>query len=41
MLLTLLISFGAFTLLFIALLRRRYRYALQREAVVAREEELS
>lgn len=41
MLVTLLLSLGAFTLLFAALLRRRYRYALRREAVTALEEELA
>lgn len=41
MLVTLLVSMGAFALLFAALLRRRYRYAHLREGVVAREEELA
>ncbi len=39
MLVTLLISLGAFVLLFAALFRTRYRYALQRDAVAALEEE--
>lgn len=41
MLVTLFISLGAFALFFAAILRRRYRFALMREAVVAREEELA
>jgi heme exporter protein C len=41
MLITFLLSFVAFILLFAALLRRRYRYAVWREELVAREEELA
>lgn len=41
MLITLLLSLGAFTLLFVALVRKRYRLGRMRELVVAREEELT
>lgn len=41
MLITLLISFGAFTLVFIALLRRRYRLGRMREMIIAAEEDLA
>jgi heme exporter protein C len=35
MLLTLLLSLGAFTLLYFALVRSRYRYAVERDAAAA------
>lgn len=40
MLVTFLLSLGAFLLLFAALFRMRYRYALHRDAITALEEEL-
>ena len=40
MVVTFLCSFGAFTLLFVSLLRARYRLAIRRDALAALEEEL-
>jgi heme exporter protein C len=39
MLTTFLLGFGAFTLLFVALLRARYRYATRRDLLALMEEE--